>query len=82
MAEPISETAHYVAVNREGGTDLYLYQEGRCDPSAAVPILWDRRAERDASGSAVGSGSRLGAARRRAVRILSSVFSLVVLVLI
>lgn len=71
MGEPICETAHYVAVVRGGGTDLFLVQEGRLEESGVVPILWDRQAETEVEAP---TGGRLGAAGRRAFRILSRVF--------
>ena len=78
MGEPISESAHSVV--RSGGTDLFLIQQGRLEAPGAVPILWDRRAEGEALGIAGRRRGSLGAARRRAVRIIASVFNILLLV--
>ncbi|HEV8309623.1 MAG TPA: hypothetical protein VGW35_18325 [Methylomirabilota bacterium] len=72
MGEAITESAHYVAVVRGGGTDLFLIQGGRLEASGMVSILWDRRAETEAAGAR--PAGALSAARRRAFRILSRVF--------
>jgi hypothetical protein len=78
--EPIRETAHYVV--RGDGTDLYLHQEGRVEESGVAPILWDRGAEAAPPQPGQGARGPLGAARRRAARILASVFHLALLALI
>lgn len=69
--DPVSETAHYVAVVRSGSTDLYLVQQGRVEAPGLVPIRWERpaaaRAERPEP------RGPLAAARRRAARIISNV---------
>jgi hypothetical protein len=72
--EPIRETAHYLV--RRDGTDLHLYQEGRVAESGVAPILWDRGAEASPLAPGPRPRSPLGAARRRAARILASVFCL------
>jgi hypothetical protein len=82
MGEPISETAHYVAVVRGGATDLYLIQDGRLEAPGAVPILWDRGAAGSSHPAAGAPGGPLDAPRRRALRLIAGVFSLLLVFLI
>jgi hypothetical protein len=46
MSDPVSETAHYVAVIRSGQTELFLIQQGQIEEQGLAHVIWDRRDRR------------------------------------
>lgn len=43
VRDPITETAHYVAVVRRGCTELFLIQGGQIEEQGLAQVIWDRR---------------------------------------
>ncbi len=42
MGDPVSERAHYLAVESGGAADLFLIQQGRLESPGFVSVIWRR----------------------------------------